>query len=62
MNLKGNRKFYAYGGGMLLCSVVALLGKMSGDYALVVSVIAGGFFGGNSVEHYSKAKNGAQDA
>ncbi len=56
MNLKGNRKFLFCSGAALLATAVALIGKMSADYALIMSFIVAGFTGANAFEHNADAK------
>jgi hypothetical protein len=57
----GTRKFLFNSFLAVLMTVVALVGKMSGEYAGVMTILAVGLNGANLGEHWAKAyraKNG----
>jgi hypothetical protein len=54
--LSGNRKFVVAGGAMLLGFVLALAGKLSGEFVTIASVAVGSFAASNAYEHHAKSK------
>lgn len=57
--MKGNRKFYVTISALAGAILLALLGKLTGDYATVASVCVGAFAAANAFEHKYKAESAA---
>ena len=51
--MKGMRKFYLAGAALCMAFILALLNKLSGDFATVASISVGAFAAGNAVEHHA---------
>jgi len=58
---QGDRKLSVALVALVSGFVLALLQRLTADYAEVVSVVVGSFMVGNSVEHYSKSKTPPED-
>jgi hypothetical protein len=49
--MKGNRKFYIVAAALVFAFVLALLGKLTADFAMVASICVGAFAAANAFEH-----------
>lgn len=49
--MRGYRKFTVIGGTVVLAFVLALMGKLTPEFATVASVACGAFGAANAVEH-----------
>jgi len=55
--VQGNRKFYVTAGALVLGFLLAMLGKLTADFAMIASICVGAFAAANAFEH--KYKNGS---
>lgn len=52
----GNRKFFISAGALLLGAVLAVLGKLSGEFVTIATVTVGAFSASNAFEHHTKSR------
>jgi hypothetical protein len=60
--MRGNRKFLIAGGALLFAFVLALFGKLTGDFVAVASVAVGAFSAANAFEHFAGQKGNKESA
>lgn len=51
--MKNWRKWSVTVAGLVMSFILALIGKLTGDFVTVVTITTGAFMGANAVEHYT---------
>jgi hypothetical protein len=60
--MKGNRKFYVSAGALVLAFVLAMFGKLTGEFATIASVTVGAFTAANAFVHGAGQKGNKDGA
>ena len=56
MRTQGWRKWSIAAAALTMGFILALLGKLTGDFATIASITVGAFAAGNAVEHWNEEK------